>query len=217
MLFHKLLAAGVRSASLVASSSLTSSATGAINLPYPTGGVAGDWCFILIATASGGANPPDLPTGFTNIQLVTGNLATRLAYRQLDGTEGANIALTPTSNARGGTAITVRNVTNYISGGIASAEDEITLQLTGVTATTSSLLFAMGVQRDRSSPYTLNWGTAPSGMTTLVNGTSNGSSDCMVPVLYSQNILSGATGTRTLSSPNQSNQDSIAGVLINIY
>ena len=177
------------------------------------GGVStGDEVYIYLATASGGATPPDTPSGYTSIAFDDNELANRLVYREIDGTEGSSVSVGG-DNDMSATMVKIVGGASRVVGSASSDRDDV-LALTQVTATTG-LLFAFGAGRDRSSPYNLAWGAAPSGMTELLAQDSDGSADSMIYALYVEDIGDGATGTRTLQS--NSGSEYLSGVLLNIY
>ena len=179
------------------------------------GGVStGDEVYIYLATASGGLSPPDIPTGYTSIAFDDNELANRLVYREIDGTEGASVSV----SGRNDMCATMLKIVGGASRTVGSAFSDVRpdVILPQVTAT-AGLLFALGAARDRSSAYDLAWGSAPSGMTELLAQDSSGSGDSMLYALYVEDIGGGATGTRTLTVANGDSGDAVSGVLLNIY
>jgi len=179
------------------------------------GGVnAGDEIYIYLATASGGAAPPDTPSGYTSIAFEDGDLANRLVYREIDGTEGASVSVSGSDDMCATMLKIVGGASRTVGSAFSDGRPDVILPQ--VTAT-AGLLFAFGAARDRSSGYDLAWGSAPSGMTELLAQDSSGTNDSMLYALYVEDIGGGATGTRTLTVANGDSGDTVSGVLLNIY
>jgi len=177
------------------------------------GGVsAGDKVYIYLATASS-FQRPDIPTGYTSLSLEDNELENRLVYREIDGTEGSSVVVSGLDDM---CAIMIKIVggASSVVGTAFSDRGSFSLILPELTAQ-SGLLFAFGAAEDGGSAYDLDWGAAPSGMTELLSQGSSGVRDSMLYALYVENIVGGATGTRTLQS--NSSSEYLSGVLLNIY
>jgi hypothetical protein len=183
------------------------------------GGVfSGDYVYFFLAVASLGLFDPETPSGYTSLTATESELSNRLVYREIDGSEGASVTLSGTSTGQNMSVVAVK-VSNQLgfTSGTSVSNTFNSLAVTSITAT-EGLLFLLGTARDRDSPYTLAYNsTQAEGMTFISKMDTDGTESSMLGIAFVEEVASGSTGTRALDLVNRGDDDSQAGVLLNVY
>ena len=195
------VATSVASPTYVASAG-TRTTTSPITVTKPTGTTTGDLMIAVMQSASSGITPT-YPAGWTQAILdTTGLSSAAVAYKIATASEPASYDfVVGGSFGRIAQIITIRNATTITVGAFDEGTDT-TLIAPSITATAGILV---GWFIAESTP-TLS--SAPSGITQAIQTTGG-----PVSWLYYETVVSGSTGTRTLTiSSSQENRAILLGV-----
>lgn len=179
-------------------------------------------CFVSgSSNANSGTPTVTLPTGFTELasSVSTGafNVAAKVGWRVVDGTEGATISATgATLQTKGGlllSVVVVAGGTNPSVGAVATGTGTTSVSANGITATANGLLLFLGaIDNGTVSGVTF---TPPSGYTEALDLAYNNAPDSASgqTVAYKEGNSAGSTGTVTATASVSGNAK---GFLVNI-